>query len=236
MLQTHGMNINLILTWLVPLIVAITFHEVAHGFVARRLGDPTADQLGRINLNPLRHIDPFGTVLMPMLLAISGAPVFGYAKPVPVDMRYFKRPKRDMMWVAAAGPAMNLMLAIIAVASIALLQPLVKGAAPSIVLGFIAENLYNFMLVNVSLAVFNMLPFPPLDGGKVMAGLLPEKLGTAYYKLERQGMFLLIGLLVILPMIGTAVGRDFHVLSYLIGPPIDFIVDGLSRLFGVAAA
>jgi Zn-dependent protease len=228
------MDINKIITWIVPLIIAITFHEVAHGYVARLFGDPTADAQGRINLNPLRHIDPFGTVIMPMMLALSGAPVFGYAKPVPVDMRYFKRPKRDMMWVAAAGPAMNLVLAIIAMAAIAALTPTLAGSKPGTPGGFIAANLFNFLLVNVSLAVFNMLPIPPLDGGKVMAGLLPEKWGRAWYAFERQGMLVLIGLLVILPMIGMALNQNFHVLEFLIGPPIDFIVSGLARLFGLA--
>jgi Zn-dependent protease len=227
------MDINSIFTWIVPLIVAITFHEVAHGYVARIFGDPTADKMGRINLNPLRHIDPFGTVIMPMVLALSGAPVFGYAKPVPVDMRYFKRPRRDMMWVAAAGPAMNLALATLAMALIAFLLPLFGKGQPTTLANFIGGNLFNFLMVNLSLAVFNMIPIPPLDGGKVLAGLLPDKWGQLLYKFENKGMFVLIGLLVILPMVGTALNMNFNFLGKLIGPPIDFLVGVLASIFGI---
>ncbi len=228
------MDINAVITWILPLIIAITFHEVAHGYVARMFGDKTADEQGRINLNPLRHIDPFGTVIMPMALALSGAPVFGYAKPVPVNMRNFKHPRRDMMWVAAAGPAMNLLLAVIAMAAIAFLVPILSGSKPGTPGGFIASNLFNFLMVNVSLAVFNMLPIPPLDGGKVMAGLLPEKWGRAWYAFENKGMLLLVGLLVIIPMIGMALNQNFNILGRIIGPPIDFVVALLAKMFGLA--
>jgi Zn-dependent protease len=216
------------LVWIVPLVIAITFHEVAHGYVARLFGDQTANNLGRISLNPIRHIDPFGTVIMPLVLALTGAPIFGYAKAVPVDMRNFKHPRRDMMWVSAAGPGMNLVLAIVGMAAFRIFN-----GAESDVGKFIETNFLNFVLINVSLAVFNMIPLPPLDGGKVMAGLLPENLGRAYYGLERYGMILLLGLLVVVPMIGNLTGRHFDILGNIIGPPIQWIVQHLAGLFGL---
>jgi Zn-dependent protease len=223
-----GIDFTKALAWIVPLVIAITFHEVAHGYVARMFGDQTANRQGRISLNPIRHIDPFGTVLLPMVLALSGAPVFGYAKPVPVDMRNFKRPRRDMMWVAAAGPAMNLLLAVVAMAGFRL-----AAGADTVAGRFVEANFLNFVLINVSLAVFNMIPLPPLDGGKVMAGLLPESLARRWYGLERYGMVILLGLLVVVPMIGNLSGRHFDLLGSIISPPINWLVETLAALFGL---
>src|ERR1700761_9731936 len=149
--------------WVIPLVIAITFHEAAHGFVAHRLGGNTAWQLGRVTFNPLRHIDPFGTLILPAFLLLSHAPfLFGYAKPVPVNFRNLRQPRIDMVWVALAGPATNIALALVAAAAFHLLAFAPAGAAQ-----WIADNLQNALVINVVLAIFNMLPIPPLDGGRV---------------------------------------------------------------------
>jgi len=163
--------------WVKPLIIAITFHEVAHGYVARFFGDNTARQLGRVTLNPFKHIDPIGTILLPALLFMTRSPfLFGYAKPVPVNFRALRNPRRDMVWVAAAGPGMNIALAVVA----ALLFHLVNYL-PSTAGRWLAENLKNALLINVFLAIFNLLPLPPLDGGRIAVGLL--QIGSQYRSL-----------------------------------------------------
>ena len=161
------MNISLydLSTWVLPLVIAITFHEAAHGFVAHRLGDDTAFRLGRVSFNPLKHIDPFGTVILPGILLLSHAPfLFGYAKPVPVNFRNLKHPKLDMVWVALAGPATNIVLALAAALAFHALR-----LAPANIAQWIADNLKNAFLINIVLAIFNMLPIPPLDGGRTVA-------------------------------------------------------------------
>ena len=177
---------------IVPLVIAIVFHEVAHGYVASLLGDPTARERGRLSLNPLRHVDPIGTIVLPGILALATAPVFGWAKPVPVIAERLRNPRRDMMLVAAAGPASNLVLALIGAVLLGLLARVYAGAtAPAPVAGFIALNLYNFLLINIFLALFNLLPIPPFDGSHIVEGLLPPKAAQAYARLHRFG-FLLI--------------------------------------------
>ncbi|MBM3568433.1 MAG: site-2 protease family protein [Alphaproteobacteria bacterium] len=210
-------------TWALPAVLAITLHEAAHGHVAALLGDDTAKRLGRVSLNPLRHIDPFGTVLLPGLLIFAGAPAFGYAKPVPVDYSRLASPRRDMMWVALAGPATNLALAIAA----ALGFHLVADGQ-----GWFAANLVNALSVNLVLAVFNMLPLPPLDGGRVAVGLLPDVLAFPLARFERYGMPLLLIVLFLLPVAAGQAGIAIDPLGWLIWPPVDWLGRGILALAG----
>ena len=190
-----------IAVWALPLLVAVILHEVAHGYVAFRLGDPTAKMLGRLTLNPIPHVDLFGTVLLPGMLILSGSPfVFGYAKPVPVQFRFLRNPRRDMVWVAAAGPAVNVLLAALSATAFKLVAG--GGAEP----GLLAMMLLYSVFINITLAVFNMLPIPPLDGGRVAVGLLPRQLAVPVARLEPFGMLVVVLLL----MTGT--------LRQLIGP------------------
>jgi Zn-dependent protease len=202
--------IYLFTTWAIPVIIAITFHEAAHGFVAHRLGEDTAWRLGRVSLNPVKHIDPFGTILLPGMLLLLGAPVlFGYAKPVPVNFGALRQPRRDMMLVAAAGPAMNIVLAIAA----GLLFHIV-GYLPGTAAEWLADNLRNALILNVMLAVFNLFPLPPLDGGRILVALLPKPAAIAVARLEPFGLLILIGLLIILPLLGAQLGVDLSFVSH----------------------
>jgi Zn-dependent protease len=208
-------------TWLIPLVVAIVLHEIAHGWVANAFGDPTARRLRRLSLNPLRHVDPFGTIVLPLFLAVAGAPVFGWAKPVPVVARRMRNPRLHMILVALAGPGMNLLLAVVGALALAALVALRPEAG--LVSLFVALNLLNFVAINIFLALFNMLPIPPFDGGHVVEGLLPRRAAVHYAKLRRFGFPLLIVLIVLLPRLVPGVDP----IGQLIGRPADWLTGAL---------
>jgi Zn-dependent protease len=196
----------------IPILLGVTLHEAAHGYVAEMFGDDTARRLGRISLNPFRHVDLFGTILLPAVLILSGTGVlFGYAKPVPVNFRRLRNPRRDMIWVAAAGPAMNGALAVIA-------GLLYHGIhlLPSGVAGWADGNLQVMVFLNVMLGLFNMIPIPPLDGGRVAVGILPDRLAMPLARLERVGVVLVLGVLILLPMLGDNLGLNLDVSQWLV--------------------
>jgi Zn-dependent protease len=213
-------TIYTISVWVLPLIIAITFHEAAHGFVAHHFGDNTAWDRGRVSFNPLRHIDPFGTLIMPAILLLSHSPfLFGYAKPVPVNFRALRNPRIDMVWVALAGPATNIFLALLAALAFHGVGWLPANAAR-----WLADNLKNALVINVVLAIFNMLPIPPLDGGRVAVGLLPNVLAVPLSRLEPWGMLILIGFLILLPLAGSQLGLNLDVISAILRTATNFVI------------
>lgn len=211
-----------------PAIIAITFHEAAHGFVALKLGDDTALRLGRVTFNPIRHIDPFGTVLLPILLALTTGFVFGWAKPVPVNFNRLNKPRRDMVWVALAGPGVNIALALV---SALLLHT--AGIIPEYFAEWFVANLQFSILINVILAVFNMIPLPPLDGGRVAVGILPDVLAKPLARLERYGLLILIGVIFLLPFVAGQLGYAISPIAWLLGPPVEYIQTLIFRLTGL---
>ena len=206
--------------WVLPLVIAITFHEAAHGFVAHHLGDNTAWELGRVSFNPLKHIDPFGTLILPAILLLSHSPfLFGYAKPVPVNFRALRHPRIDMVWVALAGPATNIALAL------SRRRPFICWPTwPAEAAQWLADNLKNALVINVVLAIFNMLPIPPLDGGRVAVGLLPNVLALPLSRLEPYGMLILIGILILLPMLGSQLGLNLDVISAILRTATGYVI------------
>ena len=182
-----------IAVWAAPILFAITLHEAAHGWVANKLGDPTAKNLGRITINPIKHIDPVGTVVVPLFLAMVSPFVIGWAKPVPIQPRYFKSPLLDMALVAVAGPVSNFFMACFWAMFIQLVY---MSLEHSHLLTFLAEMGKNGIIINIVLMVLNLLPIPPLDGGRVVAGVLPPKLAMPFMQLERFGMVIILILLV----------------------------------------
>ena len=213
-------TLYIVSVWVLPLVIAITFHEAAHGFVAYHFGDNTAWERGRVSFNPLKHIDPFGTLILPAVLLLSHSPfLFGYAKPVPVNFRALRNPRIDMVWVALAGPATNIALAFCAAAAFHLV-----AFAPANAAQWIAENLQNALVINVVLAIFNMLPIPPLDGGRVAVGLLPRWLALPLSRLEPYGMLILIGFLILLPMLGSQLGLNLDVISAILRTATGFVL------------
>jgi Zn-dependent protease len=215
-------------TWILPLVIAITFHEAAHAFVAHHFGDDTAWKLGRVSFNPLKHVDPFGTVLLPAMLLLSHSPfLFGYAKPVPVNFRALRSPRLDMVLVAAAGPATNILLAMVAAAAFHLVRFVPEDAAP-----WVVDNLKNALVINVILAIFNLLPIPPLDGGRIAVGLLPNALAVPLSRLEPFGMLILIALLIVVPMVGTQFGLSLNVVSAGVNAATGFVIGLILLLTG----
>ena len=202
---------------LIPaLVIAIVFHEVAHGWTALALGDPTAKERGRLTLNPIRHVDPFGTLLLPGLLALSGLPVFGWAKPVPVIKQRLRNPRYGMMAVAAAGPGTNLVLATLGALALGLLAR--SGIQPEGISGFALASLYSFILINIFLALFNLLPLPPFDGSHIVEGLLPPRAARVYDKLRPFGFPLLFLLLLVVPYFFPELG----IVERVVLPPVEW--------------
>jgi len=215
--------VQTVLIYALPVLFAITIHEAAHGYVARALGDNTAYALGRVTLNPMRHVDPMGTILMPLLLyfATKGAFLFGYAKPVPVNFGQLRHPKRDMIWVALAGPASNFAQAILWAVAYTLL------AGSGITERFFLEMCKAGVLVNLVMWAFNLFPLPPLDGGRILVGLLPRQLAWSFSRIEPWGFFIVLGL-VLVGVVGTYWLRPLIGLGYVI---LDFLLTPLTALF-----
>jgi Zn-dependent protease len=226
-----GISLYSVSVWVIPILIAITFHEAAHAYVARALGDDTASQLGRVSLNPFKHIDPFGTVLLPGLLVLTQAPfVFGYAKPVPVNFMALRNPRADMAWVAIAGPAINVALGLLAALSFHALD-----FVPDDSRRWIFDTLRNALVINAVLAVFNMFPLPPLDGGRIAVAVLPDFLARPLARLEPYGMLILIGLVIVAPILGQQLGANLNFVSEAINTGTGYLIRAILLLSGNAS-
>ncbi len=207
---------------IIPLVVAIVFHEVAHGYVAKFLGDPTAHRMKRLSLNPIRHVDLFGTIILPGMLKLAGGPVFGWAKPVPVIKQRLRNPRFGMMAVAAAGPGSNLVMAALGAIALGLLSRGITAApVEGSLLHFTVLNLLNFISINIFLALFNLLPIPPFDGSHIVEGLLPPRAAVVYERFRPLGFPLVLGLLVVLPWLVPS----FDPVGKIVVPPFKWMTD-----------
>ena len=215
--------------WIIPVLISITMHEAAHGYAANLLGDDTAKKLGRVTLNPFKHIDRFGTVILPLLLIVMKSPfVFGWAKPVPVKFYRLKNPLRDMIIVAIAGPVTNVVLAFVAASILSTMHNFALLDNP-----WLVRTLANFFFINIILAVFNMIPIPPLDGGRVAVGLLPQPLSYQLARLERYGFFIIITALFVLPLIGKKIGITLEPIHWFIQSVSRFLISIIAFITGL---
>jgi len=216
-------------TWIIPVLISISLHEAAHGYTANLLGDDTAKKLGRVTLNPLKHIDRFGTVFLPLILIFIKSPfIFGWAKPVPVKFHRLQNPLRDMVFVAIAGPITNVILALVAASILSAMNNfgLLNNA-------WLVNTFTNFFLINIILAVFNMIPIPPLDGGRVAVGLLPKYFSYQLAKLERYGLLIVITALFILPLIGKEIGIPLEPIHWFIQSVSGFLINIIAVITGL---
>jgi Zn-dependent protease len=228
-MPSFEIDFYLVSTWVLPILLAITLHEAAHGIIAWSYGDDTAYKLGRVTLNPLKHVDPFGTVVLPFLLYISPLPfVFGYAKPVPVAFHRLRKPRRDMIYVAAAGPMANLILAFLS----ALLFHVAR-LLPELAAEWTLLMLFNSIVLNLILAVLNLLPLPPLDGGRIAVGLLPIGLAVPLARMERYGLIVLIAAFFLLPYAGEAIGVNLSFFDLVIRTPVNWLMPFFTWLAGL---
>ena len=216
--------------WVLPIVLGVTLHEAAHGWVAWKLGDTTAFNQGRVTFNPIKHIDFFGTLVLPaiLLLASGGKMSFGYAKPVPVNFWALAKPRRDMVLVALAGPGSNLILAVLAASFLRLVD-----SAPNFMQSWLAESLMMLLLFNLILCIFNMIPIPPLDGGRVAVGILPPAIAMQLERLERAGFGIILVGLFLLPWLGDQVGVDLNIFMWVVAIPAAELAKFLIDITGV---
>lgn len=216
-------------SWVLPVLAAIILHEVAHGYAALYFGDETAKGEGRLSLNPLKHVDPFGTVFFPLMLIFVHAPfMFGWAKPVPVDFSKLRKPKQQTALVAAAGPLANLIQALAALAVLALCKYF--AYLPS---WWMQMTLANTVLFNLSLMIFNLIPILPMDGGRILTGILPLKAAIRFSTTEKYGFVVIVSLLIFVPMLGDYIGRDFDFVSYFLAGALRHAVSFFAGMFGL---